>query len=167
MDPQVTTEQIDDTLYPQINNDFEYGLFENVIDSYYLDRQIRNDFTCTEACYTHNTTTSTPDTRPQCTHIYDHISQQLGSLADAEQQQTLFANEADASLFTTDTSMQCAFRINPSNLEMESEKGTNDIPQNNTGIHFYSKHKYRDTFGDAQMQYHDFDDGVAFIYKDK
>ena len=26
--PQVTTEQIDDTLYPQINNDIEYGLFE-------------------------------------------------------------------------------------------------------------------------------------------
>ena len=34
--PQVTTEQTDDTLYPQINNDIEYRLFENVIDSYYL-----------------------------------------------------------------------------------------------------------------------------------
>ena len=33
---QVTTEQSDNTLYPQINNDIEYGLFENVIDSYYL-----------------------------------------------------------------------------------------------------------------------------------
>ena len=30
-DQQVKTEQIDDTLYPQINNDIEYGLFENVI----------------------------------------------------------------------------------------------------------------------------------------
>ena len=62
--PQVTTEQTDDTLYPQINNDIEYGLFENVIDSYYLDSQIRDDFTCTKVCYTHNTTTSTPDTNP-------------------------------------------------------------------------------------------------------
>ena len=35
-DPQVATEQTDDTLYPQINNDINYGLFENVIDSYYL-----------------------------------------------------------------------------------------------------------------------------------
>ena len=43
----------------------------------------------------------------------------------------------------------------------------NDTPQNNTGIHFYSKHKYRDTFGDAHIQYHDFDNGDAFIYKDK
>ena len=35
-DLHVTTEGTDDTLYPQINNDIEYGLFENIIDSYYL-----------------------------------------------------------------------------------------------------------------------------------
>ena len=39
--PQVTMEQIDDTLYPKINSAIEYGLFENVIDSYYLNSQIR------------------------------------------------------------------------------------------------------------------------------
>ena len=167
MDPQVMREQTDDTLYPQINNDIEYGLFENVIDSYYLDSQIRDDFQCTKACYTHDTTASTVDTNPQCTHTYDHISQQLNSLADAEQQQMLYTNEADASLFTTDTSTQCAFNIIPSNLETESVEDINAIPQNNTGIHFYSKHKYRDTFGDAHRQYHDFDNGDAFVYKDK
>ena len=43
-DPQVTIEPIHDTLYPQINNDIEYGLFKNVIDSYHLDSQIRDDF---------------------------------------------------------------------------------------------------------------------------
>ena len=138
-----------------------------MIDSYYLDSQIRDDFTCTKACYTHDTTASTPDTNPQCTHTYDHISQQLDSLDDAEQQEALYTNEADASLFTTDNSTQCAFSITPSNLETESEKDMNDIPQNNTGIHFYSKHKYRDTFGDAHVQYHDFANGDAFIYKDK
>ena len=36
-------------------------------------------------------------------HTYDHISQQLNSLADSAQQQTLYTNEVDASLFTTDT----------------------------------------------------------------
>ena len=71
--PQVTTEQTDDTLYSQINNDIEYGLFENVIDSHYLDSQIRDDFTC-KTCYIHNTTASKLDTNPQCTHTYDHIS---------------------------------------------------------------------------------------------
>ena len=51
IDPHVQTEHTDDALYPQINNDIEYGLFENVIDSYYLNSQIRDDFTCTKACY--------------------------------------------------------------------------------------------------------------------
>ena len=156
-------EQIDNTLYPQINNDIEYGLFENVIFSYYLDSQIRDDFQCTEACYTHDTTASTLHSNPQCTHTYDHISQQLDSLVDTEQQQTLYSNEADASLFTT----ACAFNITPLDLETESQDDVCDHSHNNTGIHFYRKHKYRDTFGDAHIQYHDFDNTDAFIYKDK
>ena len=79
----------------------------------------------------------------------------------------LYTNKADASLVTTDTSTQCAFNIIPSNLETESAENTNDSPENNTSIHFYSKHKYGDTFGDAYIQYHDFDNGDAFVYKDK
>ena len=79
----------------------------------------------------------------------------------------LHTNEVDASLFTTDTSTQCAFNIIPSNVETESMEDITNIPQNDTSIHFYSKHKYRDTFGDAYVQYHDFDNGDAFIYKDK
>ena len=27
----------DDSLYPYINNDIKYGLFEDIVDSYYLD----------------------------------------------------------------------------------------------------------------------------------
>ena len=90
IDPQVTIEQIGNTVYPQINNDIEYGLFENVIDSYYLGSQIRDGFQCTNASYTHDTTASTLHSNPQCTHTYDHISQQLDSLADTEQQQMLY-----------------------------------------------------------------------------
>ena len=103
---------------------------------------------------------------PQCTHTYDHISQQLDSLADTEQQQMLYSNEADASLFTADTSTPCQFNITPSDLETESLDDVYDHSHNNTSIHFYSKHKYRDTFGDAHIQYHDFDNGDAFMYKD-
>ena len=73
----------------------------------------------------------------------------------------------DASLFTSDTSIQCAFNIIPSNLEAETDKLTEETSQTNTGIHFHSKHKYRDTFGDAHIQYHNFDNGDAFTYKDK
>ena len=87
IDPQVPTEHIDDTLYPQINNDL--------------------------------------------------------------------------------TSTQCAFNIIPTNTEVETNKSTEETPQNNTGIDFHSKHKNRDTVGDAHIQYHNFDNGDAFTYKDK
>ena len=167
MDLQVPMEHIDDTLYPQNNNDIKYSLFENVIDSYYLDSQIRDDFTCTKACYTHNNTNNTLETRPKCTHTYDHISEQLDSLADTGQQHKVYTSEVNVSLFTSDASKQSTFNIIPSSLEMETNKQTEETPQNNTGIHFHSKHKYRDTFGDAQIQYHDFDNGDAFTYKDK
>ena len=135
-DPHITTEHTDNTLYPQINNDIEYGLFENVIDSYYLDSQIRDDFQCTKTCYRHDTTASMPHSHPPCTYTYDHISQQLSSLADTEQQQTLHTNEADTSLFTTDTSTPCAFNITPSDLETESQHDVYDHSHNNTGIIF-------------------------------
>ena len=78
----------------------------------------------------------------------------------------LYTNEVDASLFTTDMSTQCSFNITPSNSETESEEDVNNTPIT-THIHFYSKHKYRDTFGDAHIQYNDFDNGDAFVYKDK
>ena len=100
-------------------------------------------------------------------HTYDHISQQLDSLADSTQQQTLYTNETDASLFTTDTATLCAFNIVPSGLDIESPNNVHDHSHNNTGILFYSKHKYKNTFGDAHIQYHDFDNSDAFVYKDK
>ena len=103
---------------------------------------------------------------PPCTHTYD-ISQQLDSLADSAQQHTLYTNEMDASLFTTDTVTQCEFSIIPSNLDSEHSYDIPSHHSNNTGIHFYSKHKYRDTFGDAHIQYHDFDNGDALSHKDK
>ena len=35
------------------------------------------------------------------------------------------------------------------------------------GIHSQSKHKYRNVFGDSNIQYHDFNNGDALIFKDK
>ena len=142
-------------------------MFENVINSYYLDSQIRDDFQCTKICYTHDTTASTLHSNPPCTHTYDHISQQLDSLAETEQHEMLYINETDVSLFTTDTSTPCAFNIIPSDIKTESQNDVHDHSHENTGIHFYSKHKYRDTFGDAHIQYHDFDNGDAFVYQEK
>ena len=52
LDPETeTTVPDDDSLYPYVNNDIEYGLFEDIVDSYYLDSQIKDDFQCDHDCY--------------------------------------------------------------------------------------------------------------------
>ena len=37
----------DDSLYPYVNNDIEYGLFEDLVESYYLDSQLKTIFSAT------------------------------------------------------------------------------------------------------------------------
>ena len=44
-DSDVLTTQ-EDSLYPYINNDIEYGLLEDIVESYHLDSQIKDDFQC-------------------------------------------------------------------------------------------------------------------------
>ena len=41
----------DDSLYPYINSNIKYGLFEDIVDSYYFDSQIKDDFQCNQDCY--------------------------------------------------------------------------------------------------------------------
>ena len=50
-DPDLARYEIDNTLYPHINNNIEYSLFEGVISIYYLDSQIKDDFKCDQDCY--------------------------------------------------------------------------------------------------------------------
>ena len=58
------THQSDNTLYPQVNNNIEYGLFEDIIDSYYLNSQIKDGFACTNTCYNHKYTNNALDLDP-------------------------------------------------------------------------------------------------------
>ena len=51
-DPDLDRYENDNTLYPHINNGIEYDLFEDVISSYYLDSQIKDNFKCDQECYT-------------------------------------------------------------------------------------------------------------------
>ena len=44
--PDLARYETDNTLYPHINNNIEYSLFEDDINSYYLDNQIKDDFKC-------------------------------------------------------------------------------------------------------------------------
>ena len=41
----------DDSLYLYVNIYIEYGLFEDIVDSYYFDSQIKDDFQCDHDCY--------------------------------------------------------------------------------------------------------------------
>ena len=51
-DPNLASSETDNTLYPHINNDIEYCLFKDIINSYYLDSQIKDTFMCDQNCYT-------------------------------------------------------------------------------------------------------------------
>ena len=102
-DPNALSSGTDNTLYPHINNDIEYGLFEDVIDSYDLDNQIKDDFMCNQNYHTKTQYKQQDQTITPCTHAYDHITQHIDNLEDPTQQHTVYTNEVDASLFTTDT----------------------------------------------------------------
>ena len=70
------------SLYPYMNNDIEYGLFEDIVDSYYLDSQIKDDFHCNQDCYTQQQEPTIDDHSISCTHAYDHIVQQIQDLSE-------------------------------------------------------------------------------------
>ena len=64
-----------DSLYPFVNNDIEYGLFEDIVDSYYLDSQIKNHFQCTHDCYSQHRDSTIDSHSNTCTHDYHHMTQ--------------------------------------------------------------------------------------------
>ena len=72
----------DDSLYMYINNDIKYGLFEDIVYSYYLDSQIKDDFQCDHDCYSHQHELTVDDHSNTCTHKYHHIAQCIQDLSD-------------------------------------------------------------------------------------
>ena len=167
-DPNLVSSEINNILYPHINNDIEYGLFEDVIDSYYLDSQIKDDLTCDQDCYTKTQHKQQDQTITPCTHAYDHITQHINNLEDPAQQHTVYTDEVDASLFTMDTATPCDYNITTDLLNSDNTQESKTNSTQPMGIHSQSKHKYRNVFGDTNIQYHDdFDNGDALIFKDK
>ena len=81
---QTTTD--DDSLYPYVNNDIEYRLFEDIVDSYYLDSQIKDDFQCDHDCYSQHRDPTIDDYSNTCTHDHHHITQSIQDLSDSTQQ---------------------------------------------------------------------------------
>ena len=73
----------------------------------------------------------------------------------------------DASLFTTDTTTLCDYNIIDDVLNSDSIPESKSKITQPMGIHSQSKHKYRNVFGDSNIQYHDFNDGDTLTFKDK
>ena len=165
-DSDVLTAQ-EDSLYPYANNDIEYGLFEDIVESYHLDSQIKDDFQCNPDCYT-QTSQLTKDDQPNiCTHDCQHIAQNIDYLNNPTQQNKLYLNEENV-LFTDDTDTQCDYSISAHTPDIPN---TNDnhtsCTPTHTAAHFQRKHAYRDTFGDTHIQYHDFNNKDLLTVKDK
>ena len=76
--------------------------------------------------------------------------------------------EENASSFTDDTNTRCDFSITDHTLDTENANDTHSclMPKYPT-IHSQRKHVYRNTFGDAHIQYHDFDNQDSLTFRDK
>ena len=127
-DPNLATGEIVNTLCPHINNNIEYGLFEDDINSYYLDRQIKDDFTCNQNCHIRTQHLQQDQTLTPCTHTYDHITQNVDNLKDPMQQHTVYTNKVDASLFTMDTTTPCDYNISIDRPNLNNSHEINPTP---------------------------------------
>ena len=76
--------------------------------------------------------------------------------------------EENASLFDNNSANPCDFNIINQNLETYkiNDTNTSNIPAP-LGIHSQSKHKFRNTFGESSIQYHDFDNKDTLTFADK
>ena len=158
----------DDSLYPYVNNDIEYRLFEDIVGSYYLDSQIKDDFQCNHDCYSQHRDPIIDGHSNTCTHDYHHITQNVQDLSDSTQQNNLHSIEENASSFADDTTTLCDFSIVDHHSDMENTNDTNaHFMLKQPSIHSQRKHAYRNTFGESNIQYHDFDNQDSLIFTDK
>ena len=137
IDPESKTLTLDDdSLYPNVNNDIEYRLFEDIVDSCYLDSQIKDDFQCDHDCYSCQQDLMVDDHSNTCTHEYHHIAQSIQHLSDNTQQNSLHSFEENASLFADDTVTPCDFNVIDQHSATENANDTNiTCMPKQSGIH--------------------------------
>ena len=80
---------------------------------------------------------------------------------------THYTLEEDASIFTSDTATPCDYSITKGVQNSDTTLEGNLKIISPMGIHSQSKHKYRNVFGNSNIQYHDFNNGDALTFKDK
>ena len=121
----------DDSLYLYVNNDIEYGLLEDLVESYHLDSQIKDDFQCDPDCYIQSSESTKDDHLNICTHDYQHITQNIDDLSDTTQHNELYSSEESALSFTDDTDMHCDCSISTHTPDTETinDTHTNFMPK--------------------------------------
>ena len=78
-------------------------------------------------------------------------------MSDSTQQNTLHSSEENTSLFADDTATHCDFNIIGQNSDTENANDTKThFAPKQPDIHSHRKHAYRNTFGESNIQYHDF-----------
>ena len=89
-------------------------------------------------------------------------------MSDSTQQNNLLSIEGNVSSFVDDTATPCDFNIIDQHSDMENANDTNTyyVPKQ-PGIHSQRKHAYRNTFGESNIQYHDFDNQDYLTFTDK
>ena len=94
--------------------------------------------------------------------------QNIQDLTDNTQQNNLHSMEECMSSFIDDTDTHCDYSISDhtSDTGNANDTHTSFVPKCPT-IHSQRKHAYRDTFGDAHIQYHDFDNKDLLTFQDK
>ena len=158
----------EDSLYLYVNNDIEYGLFEDLVESYHLDSQIKDDFQCDPDCYIQTSQPTKDDYLNRCTHDYQHIAQNIDDLSDPTQQNKLYSSEESTLSFTDDTDMHCNYGISAHTSDIPNINDTHtSFTPKHPAAHSQQKHAYRDTFGDAHIQYHEFDNKDLLTVRDK
>ena len=157
-----------DSLYPYVNNNIKYRLFEDIVDSYYLDSQIKDDFQCDHDFYSQHRDPVIDSYSTTCTHDYHHITQSVQDLSDTTQQNDLLSMKENASSFADDADTLYDFSIVDHNSDIENTKHMHmHFTPKYPGIHSQRKHAYQNIFGDSHIQYHDFDNQDSLTFKDK
>ena len=143
-------------------------MFVYLVESYYLDSQIKDDFQCDQDCYTQYSELTKDDHPNICTHDNQHIAQNIDDLSDNTQQNNLYSTEESMSSFTDDSDTHCDYGISNHTPDTENANDTHmSFTPKYPTTHSQRKHAYRDTFGDAHIQYHDFDNQDLLTFKDK
>ena len=96
------------------------------------------------------------------------IAQSIQDLSDNTQQNSLHSFEENVSSFADDNATPCDFNITDQHSVTVNANNTS-IPwaPKQSGIHSQQKHMYRNTFGESNIQYHDFDNQDSLTFTDK